>query len=88
MQECGINGKKYTFAQAKDATSYIGRSLRNMGLKKGDVIALVAPNYPDTVLSCLGISSGGFIVTTVNPMYTAGKPFYFKHAILFEIYIK
>ncbi|KYN09238.1 PREDICTED: 4-coumarate--CoA ligase 1-like [Trachymyrmex cornetzi] len=69
--ECGINGKKYTFAQAKDATSYIGRSLRNIGLKKGDVVALVAPNFPDTVLSYLGISSGGFIVTTVNPMYTA-----------------
>ncbi|XP_018051119.1 PREDICTED: 4-coumarate--CoA ligase 1-like isoform X2 [Atta colombica] len=70
--ECGINGKKYTFAQAKDATSYIGRSLRNMGLKTGDVVALVAPNFPDTILSCLGISSGGFIVTTINPMYTAG----------------
>ncbi|XP_011063256.1 PREDICTED: 4-coumarate--CoA ligase 1-like [Acromyrmex echinatior] len=69
--ECGINGKKYTFAQAKDATSYIGRSLQNIGLKKGDVVALVAPNFPDTVLSCLGISSGGFIVTTINPMYTA-----------------
>ncbi|KAG5319628.1 4CL3 ligase, partial [Pseudoatta argentina] len=69
--ECGINGKEYTFAQAKDATSYIGRSLRNIGLKKGDVVALVAPNFPDTVLSCLGISSGGFIVTTINPMYTA-----------------
>ncbi|XP_018306977.1 4-coumarate--CoA ligase 1 [Mycetomoellerius zeteki] len=68
--ECGINGKKYTFAQAKDATSYIGRSLRNMGLKKGDVVAIVAPNFPDTILSFLGTLSGGFIVTTVNPMYT------------------
>ncbi|XP_025986662.2 probable 4-coumarate--CoA ligase 3 isoform X1 [Solenopsis invicta] len=69
--ECGISGKKYTFAQAKDATSYIGRSLRNMGLKKGDVVALMAPNFPDTVLSLLGIMSGGLIVTTINPQYTA-----------------
>ncbi|XP_011693544.1 PREDICTED: probable 4-coumarate--CoA ligase 3 [Wasmannia auropunctata] len=69
--ECGVNGKKYTFAQAKDATSYIGRSLRNMGLKKGDVVALVAPNLPDTVLGFLGSQSGGLVVTTVNPLYTS-----------------
>lgn len=72
-QECGVNGKKYTFAQAKDATSYIGRSLRNIGLKKGDVVALVAPNFPDTILGFLGSMSGGLVVTTVNPLYTAGK---------------
>ncbi|XP_012538740.2 4-coumarate--CoA ligase 1 [Monomorium pharaonis] len=69
--ECGVSGKKYTFAQAKDATSYIGRSLRNMGLKQGDVVALVAPNLPDTVLGFLGSLSGGLVVTTVNPLYTA-----------------
>ncbi|TGZ55917.1 uncharacterized protein [Temnothorax longispinosus] len=69
--ECGVNGKKYTFAQAKDATYYIGRSLRHMGLNKGDVVALVAPNLPDTVLGFLGSSSAGLVVTTVNPLYTA-----------------
>lgn len=72
-QECGENGKKYTFAQAKDATYYIGRSLRNIGLKPGDVIALVAPNFPETVLSFLGSTSAGLVVTTVNPLNTQGK---------------
>ncbi|KAL0119141.1 hypothetical protein PUN28_009623 [Cardiocondyla obscurior] len=70
--ECGINGKKYTFAQAKDATSYIGRSLRNMGLKSGDVIALIAPNCPDSVLGFLGSTSAGLVVTTINPVCIAG----------------
>ncbi|KAL0119142.1 hypothetical protein PUN28_009623 [Cardiocondyla obscurior] len=69
--ECGINGKKYTFAQAKDATSYIGRSLRNMGLKSGDVIALIAPNCPDSVLGFLGSTSAGLVVTTINPVCIA-----------------
>ncbi|KMQ94980.1 putative 4-coumarate-- ligase 3-like protein [Lasius niger] len=71
--ECGIIGKKYTYAQAKDATNYIGRSLRNIGLKEGDMIALVAPNFPDTVLGLLGSLSGGLIVTTMNPYYTAAS---------------
>ncbi|KAL6429826.1 hypothetical protein ACFW04_007596 [Cataglyphis niger] len=71
--ECGINGKKYTFAQAKDATNYIGRSLRNIGLKEGDVIALVAPNFPDTILGFFGGLSGGFVVTPINPYYTVDE---------------
>ncbi|XP_020279535.1 4-coumarate--CoA ligase 1-like [Pseudomyrmex gracilis] len=69
--ECGVNGKKYTYAQAKDATSYIGRSLRNIGLKTNDVIAIIAPNLPDAILGLLGSSSGGFIATTMNPVFTA-----------------
>ncbi|XP_072757261.1 probable 4-coumarate--CoA ligase 1 isoform X2 [Anoplolepis gracilipes] len=71
--ECGINGKKYTYAQAKDATNYIGRSLRNIGLKEGDVIALVAPNFPDAILSFLGGLSGGLVITPMNPNYTVDE---------------
>ncbi|XP_070150446.1 uncharacterized protein [Polyergus mexicanus] len=71
--ECGINGKKYTYAQAKDATYYIGRSLRNIGLKEGDVIALAASNSPDTVLGLLGGLSGGFVITSINPYYTVDE---------------
>ncbi|XP_029176729.1 4-coumarate--CoA ligase 1-like [Nylanderia fulva] len=71
--ECGISGKKYTYAQAKDATYYIGRSLRHIGLKEGDVIALVAPNLPDAILAFLGSSSSGLIITTMNPFCTANE---------------
>ncbi|XP_012142718.1 uncharacterized protein LOC100877401 isoform X2 [Megachile rotundata] len=41
-----------------------------MGLKKGDVIALVAPNYPESILSFLGSLEADLVVTTVNPFYT------------------
>jgi len=82
VQECGVSGQKYTYAQAKDACHYISRSLHNIGLKKGDVIALVGPNYPDIILSFLGSVTGGFIVTTVNPQYTTGKPLYISSLFL------
>ncbi|XP_011143611.1 4-coumarate--CoA ligase 2 [Harpegnathos saltator] len=71
--ECGVTGKKYTYAQAKDATNYIGRSLQNLGLKKGDVVALVTPNLPDSALGFLGILSAGLICTTMNPQYMADE---------------
>lgn len=43
-----------------------------MGLREGDVIALVTPNLPETAVACLGILEAGLVVTTVNPFYTVG----------------
>ncbi|XP_031827653.1 uncharacterized protein LOC116424844 [Nomia melanderi] len=67
---CSVTGRKYTYSQARDAANYIARSLLSMGLKKGDVVALVSPNYPETVLSLLGVMEADLVVTTVNPFYT------------------
>ena len=49
-----------------------------MGLRKGDVVALVAPNYPESILAFLGIVEADLIITTVNPYYTAGESI-FQH---------
>lgn len=44
-----------------------------MGLKKGDVVALISPNYPEAVLGLLGAMEADLLVTTVNPFYTPGE---------------
>lgn len=41
-----------------------------MGLKKGDLVALVAPNYPETILAAVGVLEADLILTTMNPTYT------------------
>jgi acyl-CoA synthetase (AMP-forming)/AMP-acid ligase II len=51
----------------------VARSLLNMGLKAGDVVALVLPNLPESPIAFLGCLEAGIIVTTVNPIYTTGK---------------
>ncbi|KAK0085423.1 hypothetical protein PV325_005245 [Microctonus aethiopoides] len=71
--ECGITGRKYTYAQARDNSNYLARSLRNMGFRDGDVVALILPNLPESALSFLGILEAGLVVTTVNPMYTVDE---------------
>lgn len=73
FQECGITGRKYTYGEARDATNYVGRSLRNLKFTEGDIIALIAPNLPEWVLAFLGILEAGLVVTTMNPYYTLGK---------------
>ncbi|XP_024937849.1 4-coumarate--CoA ligase 1 isoform X2 [Cephus cinctus] len=68
--ECGETGRKYTYAQARDSSNYVARSLRNIGLKVGDVVAVILPNLPETAVAFLGASEAGLIVTTVNFQYT------------------
>lgn len=70
---CSITGRKYTYSESRDAANYVARSLLNMGLKKGDVVALVAPNYPESILSFLGTLEADLVVTTVNPFYTVDE---------------
>ncbi|XP_066592027.1 uncharacterized protein [Prorops nasuta] len=71
--ECGVTGRKYTFAESRDASNYVARSLVNLGLKQGDVVALITPNLPETALAFLGILEAGLVVTTVNPFYTVDE---------------
>lgn len=73
FQVCSVTGRTYTFSEARDAANYVARSLLNKGLRKGDVVALIAPNYPETILSFLGILEADLVVTTVNPYYTPGE---------------
>lgn len=71
--ECAVTGRKYKYAEARDATNFVAKSLLNMGLKRDDVVAVIAPNYPESVLAFLGILEAQLIVTTVNPFYTVGE---------------
>ncbi|CAK9827347.1 4-coumarate--CoA ligase 2 [Anthophora retusa] len=67
---CAVTGRKYTYSETRDASNYIARSLLNMGLKKGDVVALITPNYPESILAFLGMLEANLVITTVNPYYT------------------
>lgn len=71
--QCGITGKKYTYSQVRDYSNYVARSLLNMGIQPGDVVALVLPNLPETPIVFLGCLEAGIIITTVNPIYTADE---------------
>lgn len=45
-------------------------------LQKGDVIAIVLPNVPEYAVIVLGAMEAGLTITTVNPIYTAGKRYF------------
>lgn len=73
LQECGVTGRKYTYGEARDNSNYIARSLIKLGIKSGDIVAIILPNLPETPIAFLACLEADAIVTTVNPHYTISK---------------
>lgn len=74
MQVDVITGRQYSYAQLRDCTaSFALRLQRTFKLQKGDVLAICLPNVPEYPGAILGAIEAGLTVTTVNPVYTAGK---------------
>ncbi|XP_016841715.1 4-coumarate--CoA ligase 1 [Nasonia vitripennis] len=71
--QCGVTNRKYTYAQARDYANYVARSLLDIGVKPGEVVALILPNLPETAIAFLGCLEAGIVITTVNPIYTADE---------------
>ena len=72
LQECGVSGRKFTYAKFRDYSNYVARSLLNMGLRSGDILATILPNLPEFPIAFIGCLEAGIRVTTVNPVYTVG----------------
>jgi long-chain acyl-CoA synthetase len=63
-------GKKLKNKEINEASLRFATALHNLGIKKGDVVAIYLPNCPQFVISYYGILRLGAIVTTVSPLYT------------------
>ncbi|ROT80792.1 hypothetical protein C7M84_000459 [Penaeus vannamei] len=71
--ECSVTGRKYTYSQLVDGASRWAGMLTKMGMKKGDVLAVVMPNCPEYPIVVLGTLMAGVVVSTVSSNYTAGE---------------
>ncbi|MFA5536466.1 MAG: AMP-binding protein [Bacillota bacterium] len=64
-------GKKITYQELGDHIDRLATALADLGLKKGDRIALYLLNSPQFVISYLAVLKIGAIVTPINPVYTS-----------------
>ncbi len=64
-------GKKLSYRQLKAMSDSFAISLKKQGLKKGDRVALLLPNFPGFVIAYYGILKAGGVVVPLNPLYTA-----------------
>ena len=62
-------GTDLTYGELEEAINRFAQGLLDLGLKKGDRVALFMQNCPQFVISFFGILSAGGIVVSVNPMF-------------------
>lgn len=69
----GSTGRVVTARQvvvgARRAASWLARK----GFRKGDIVAIVSPNVPEYAIAFHAAALLGGVVTTANPLYTAGE---------------
>lgn len=63
-------GKRIRYCQLFDDVVRLANSLKDLGVKKGDRVAIMLPNSPQAVIAYYAILMIGAVVVQVNPMYT------------------
>ncbi|KAK8751129.1 hypothetical protein OTU49_013101, partial [Cherax quadricarinatus] len=68
--ECAVTGRRYTYSQLVDRVARWAGMLTQLGISKGDVVAIIMLNCPEYPIAMLGGVSIGATVTVVNTAYT------------------
>ncbi|TMN21116.1 long-chain-fatty-acid--CoA ligase [Lentibacillus cibarius] len=64
-----FKGKELTFAAVYSQAKKVAGYLQSLGLRKGDRVAIMLPNCPQSVISYYGVLMAGGIVVQTNPLY-------------------
>lgn len=62
-------GKEFTYKEVYDSAKKLAGYLQEIGIQKGDRVAIMLPNTPQSVISYYGILYAGGIVVQTNPLY-------------------
>ncbi|MBN1574761.1 MAG: long-chain fatty acid--CoA ligase [Deltaproteobacteria bacterium] len=63
-------GRKITYKELDGLVNSFARALIDMGVKKGDNVAVCLPNIPQVVIADLAIMRIGAVIAQNNPLYT------------------
>ena len=63
-------GAKLTYRALNESANRFAHALLNLGLQRGDRVALMLPNCPQFLIAFYGALKAGAVVTAINPLYT------------------
>src|SRR5262245_15886511 len=69
----GPTGRTLTYGQLTDGVRRVATALHRRGFRKGDVFAIYSHNVPEYAVIFNAVAMLGGIVTTANPLCTAGE---------------
>ena len=64
-------GKRMSYKAIKQLSDNFAASVRDLGIKPGDRVALLLPNFPGYIIAYYGLMKAGAVVVPLNPLYTA-----------------
>ena len=66
-----LGERRYTYGQVDAQSTALANALYDLGIEKGDRIALNLPNWPEFVVSMLAAAKLGAVIVPMNPKYTS-----------------
>ncbi len=72
-------GQKISYRELRDQIDRFATALCDLGVKKGDKVALLLLNSPQFIIAYFGALKAGAIVTAISPVYVSPE---IKHQIL------
>ena len=67
------SGRTLSYAELADGVRRVASGLAALGLRPGNVFAIMAPNSPEWLLACCGALAARGVVTGINPLCTSGE---------------
>lgn len=64
-----FEGKVYTYQELEENANRVAGGLANLGIQKGDRVAMMLPNIPEFAFSFFGIQKLGAVAVPFNTMY-------------------
>jgi long-chain acyl-CoA synthetase len=68
---CHIAEQSFTYAQVDEISGRIATSLRNLGVGRGDKVAVQLPNLPHFLFAYFAILKAGAVMVPLNPLLRA-----------------
>lgn len=63
-------GKKITYSELEALINQFAKALMDLGVKKGDKVAIHLPNVPQVVIANYAVMKIGAVLVMINPLYT------------------
>ncbi|MFW6113852.1 MAG: long-chain-fatty-acid--CoA ligase [Actinomycetota bacterium] len=61
--------QKITYGELRDHVRRLAAALKDMGIKKGDRVAIMLPNSPQFIISYYGVLEAGAVVANISPLH-------------------
>ena len=65
---CHIADQTFSYAQVNQISGRIAASLRNLGVRRGDKVAVQLPNLPHFLFAYFGILKAGAVMVPLDPL--------------------